>query len=48
MNLACRQREVEVQEWMESASQSGRGLEDALSKSNQVKFHHTLLAFDIT
>lgn len=34
----CRQREAEVQEWMESASQSDRGHEEAQAKSNHVGF----------
>ena len=34
---SCRQRESEVEEWMETASQSDRGVEEAQAKSNQVK-----------
>ena len=36
--MVCRQREAEVQEWMESASQSDRGLEEAQAKSTLVGF----------
>lgn len=40
--MVCRQREAEVQEWMESASQSDRGLEEAQAKNTLVGFHfHT-------
>lgn len=38
VGMGCRQREAEVQEWMESASQSDRGLEDAQAKVNLVGF----------
>ena len=36
--LNCRLREAEVQEWMESASQSDRGFEEAQAKGHQVGF----------
>ena len=38
VGMVCRQREAEVQEWMESASQSDRGLEEAHAKSTLVSF----------
>lgn len=38
VDSVCRQREAEVQEWMESASQSDRGFEEAQAKSNLVSF----------
>lgn len=38
VNSVCRQRETEVQAWMESASQSDRGFEEAQAKSNHVGF----------
>lgn len=37
-DTVCRQREAEVQEWIESASLSDRGLEEAQAKSTLVGF----------